>query len=229
MKPSNISHVIADVSYIGTPQTVYKLKILVGDEYEDKISEQLSKHKDVDLSDSNNLFYVRSIDELRGLMRETPRYDFVITSYLVYSFHESSSERVYISSFGGKNISSSNVKNYLLNSFLKVKDEELLSNFLEMFSGYECDYDVEKDSYTLSDQVQNEARKERIGDDEIINSVFSTDNSTDLSHQDIIKMMRDKNQIPFGLEVRDEFIALEPVEIITLASGLIESEEEATA
>ena len=229
MKPLNISHVIADISYKDSLDSLYQLKILVGDKYEDKISQQAKKFKDVDLSSTSDVFYVRSIDELRSLMQATPKYDFVIRSYLVYSLNKNSSKEVYISSFGGNKITSSHVKMFLAQSILHTNDNGLLSHLIEMISGYHNSYDVQTDAFMLSDCIPTHYRKQRIDDDIIIKSVFLTGKSTNLSNKDVITMMRDKNKIPDGMVLKDEFIALEPKQIISLAYLLIDKKEDLAA
>jgi len=223
IEPTNISHIVADVSYKDSMDSLYQLKILVGDNYEDEISKQGKNFKDVDLSLSSNVFYVRSIDELRRLMKITPRFDFIIRSYLVYSFCKSSPKNAYISSFGGSKISPSQVKNFLVNSILNTDDNGLLQYLIEMFSGYQNEYDVHTDTFILSDCVHLHTRKQRIDDEVIIQSVFLKASSTSLSTKEVITTMRDKNKIPEGMVLRDEFIALEPSQIISLACRLIET------
>jgi hypothetical protein len=225
MKPSNISHVIADISYKDSMESLYELKVLVGDKYEDEISKQGKNLKDLDLSLSCNVFYVRSIDELRSLMKITPMYDFIIRSYLVYSFYESPSKDVYISSFGGSKISQSDVKNFLLNTILNTSDKGLLSHLIEVISGYKNDYDVITDAFILSDCVHIHCRKRRIEDDKIIKSVFLEVGESSLPNKDVIAIMRDQNKIPEGMVVREEFIALEPSQIVSFAFQLIGTKE----
>lgn len=223
MEPTNISHVIADISYKDSIDGSYQIKVLVGDNYEDEISKQGESFKDVDLSLSSNVFYVRSIDELRSLMKITPMYDFIVRSYIVYSFHKSSPKDVYISSFGGSKISTPQVKNFLVNTILNTDDNGLLSNLIQMISGYHNDYDVHTDAFMLSDCIHIHSRRQRIDDDVIIKSVFLKGSSTSLSTQEVIAMMRDQNKIPEGMVLRDEFIALEPTQIISLACLLIDT------
>lgn len=225
MKPSNISHVIADISYKDSLDSLYQLKIFVGDEYEDKIFEQARVFKDADLSSSSNKFYVRSIDELRSLMKATPIYNFIIRSYLVYSFYKSTSKDVYISSFGGNKITSIHVKMFLVQSIFNTKDKGLLSHLIEIISGHHNSYDVQTDAFMLSDCIHTHCRKQRIDDDVLIKSVFLTGKNTNLSNKDVITMMRDNNKIPEGMVLRDEFIALEPSQIISLAYLLIGKKE----
>ncbi len=43
MKPPRISHVVADISYKDSLDSLYQLKVFVGKEYEDKIPEQSKK------------------------------------------------------------------------------------------------------------------------------------------------------------------------------------------
>ena len=229
MKKPRISHVIADISYKDSLDSLYQLKVFVGNKYEDKISQQPKKFKNVDLSSIDDVFYVRSIDELRELMRATPSYDFVIRSYLVYSFYKKSSEEVYISSFGGNKINTSNVKNFLVHSILNTKDSGLLSHLIEMISGFQNNYDVQANTFMLSDFVHTYCRKQRIDDDVIIESVFLSSKNTDLSNKDVITLMRDHNKIPDGMFLREEFIALEPSQIVTLASLLIDNQEAVAA
>ena len=229
MKKLRISHVIADISYKDSLDSLYQLKVFVGKEYEDKISEQSQKFKNIDLSAIDDVFYVRSIDELRGLMRATPLYNFVVRSYLVYSFYKKASKEVYISSFGGNKINTSSVKNYLVHSILHTKDSGLLSHLIELISGFQNNYDVQSNTFMLSDFVHNYCRKQRVDDDVIIESVFLTSKNTNLSNKDVITIMRDQNKIPEGMVLREEFIALEPSQIVTLASLLIDKQEAAAA
>lgn len=230
MKTPKISHVIAEVSKKDSLDSSYQLIILVGNEYEDKISEQAKTFKDADLSSSHTEFYVRSIEELRSLMRPTSLYCFVIRSYLIYSFYKSEpSKEVYISSFGGNKISSSHAKNYLLHSILYAEDDGLLSHLVEMISGYQNFYDVQSEDFMLSDSPHISCRKQRIDDDLLIRSVFTTGKTPHLSNKDIITMMRDENMIPEGMKLKDEFIVLEPSQIVMLASTLINKKEEIAA
>lgn len=224
IEQTNISHVIADISYKDSMESLYQLKILVGDNYEDEISKQRKSFKDVDLSLSSNVFYVRSIDELRRLMKITPRYDFIIRSYLVYSFCKKSPKNAYISSFGGSKVNPSQVKNFLVNSILNTDDNGLLSHLIELISGYKNEYDVHTDTFILSDSIHIHSRKQRVDDEVIIKSAFLKASSTNLSTKDVITTMRDKNKIPEGMVLRDEFMALEPSQIISLAYRLIEAE-----
>ena len=225
MKPSNISHVIAEISYRDSLETMSKLKIYVGDEYGDKISQQPQTFKNVDLSSTGNIFYIRNIEKIRGLMKATPLYNFIIRSYIVYSFSKKSSERVYISSFGGNKVNTSQVKNYLVNSIIDTKDVGLLSHLIEMISGYRNNYDLSTDNFILSDSTKTYHRKERVDDDVIIDSVFYRGQNSRLSNKDIIKMMRDHNRVPTGMILKDEFTALEPSTIISVAYMLINKKE----
>ena len=221
----NISHVIAVISYRDSMANLSELKIFVGDEYEDKISLQALTFKNVDLSAPDNIFYVRSIEELRGLMHSTTLYKFIIRSYIVYSFSKKSTKRLYISSFGGNKINSSQVKNFLANSIIDTEDEKLLSHLIETISGYRNNYDVNTDSFILSDGTQTYCRIDRVDDDVIIDSVFLKGQDSRLSNKEIITMMRDHNKTPKGLILRDEFIALEPATIISVAYLLIKRKE----
>ncbi len=225
MIPPNISHVIAAISYRDSLDNLSKLRIYVGDEYEDKISQQPQTFKNVDISSSGNIFYVRSIEELRTFMKVTPLYNFIIRSYIVYSFSKKSSERVYISSFGGNKINTSQVKNFLVNSIINTEDEGLLSHLIEIISGYHNNYDVKTDNFILSDGTQTYYRKERVDDDVIIDSVFLRGQHSRLSNQEVITMMRDHNKTPKGMILRDEFAALEPSTIISVAYMLINKKE----
>ncbi|WP_299871423.1 hypothetical protein [uncultured Cocleimonas sp.] len=229
MKTPRISHVIADISYKDSLDSLYQLKIFVGKEHEDKIAKQPKIFKNADLSEIEDDFYVTSIDEVRALMRVTPEYNFVIRSYIVYSYYKKSSDEVYISSFGGNKINTSNVKNYLVHSILSSKDSGLLSHLIEMISGYQNNYDVQANAFMLSDFVHTYCRKQRIDDDVIIDSVFVSNENIDLSNKEIIALMRDHNRIPDGMIVRDEFCALEPSQIITLACLLIDNQEAVAA
>ena len=221
MKPSNISHVIADISYRDNMESLFKLKVLVGDKYEDEISKQGKSLKHEDLSLSSNVFYVRSIDELRSLMKINPRYGFIIRSYLVYSFHTNPSKDAYISSFGGSKVSPPQVMNFLINTILRTNDKELLSNLIKEASGYENNYDVKTNNYMLSDDIHTHTRKGRIKDDQIIKSVFLKGRESSLPNQDVIAIMRDQNKIPAGMVVREEFIALQPSQLVSLVYQLI--------
>ena len=225
MKKSKISHVIADISHKDSLDSLYQLKVFVGNKYKDKISQQAKNYKDVDLSAPDNVFYVRDIDELREMMRATPTYDFVIRSYLVYSFYKDSVKDVYISSFGGNKITAPHVKNFLVHSILNTDDEGLLSHLIEMISGFQNNYDVQTNTFMLADYIHNYCRKERLDDDVIIKSVFLPEKNNDLSNKEVITLMRDKNKIPHGMFLREEFIALEPNQIITLACLLIDNKE----
>ena len=228
MKQPIISHAIADISYRDSLDSLYKLKIYIGEEYEAKIAKQPQVFKKVDLSLPDNIFYVRNIDELRNFMTASASYNFVIRSYLVYSFIRASSKPkdVYVSGFGGNKINASHVKSYLVHSILNTKDSGLLSHLIDMISGYQNVYDVQSNAFMLSDCIHTHARNKRIDDDVIIDSVFMKGKERELSNQDIIKIMRDKNSIPEGMFVKDEFIALEPTQIISLAYLLIETKEE---
>lgn len=225
MDPSNISHVIAVISYKDSLDNLSELKIYVGDEYEDKIYQQAQTFKNVDLTMSDNVFYVRNIEEIRGFMRANPLYNFIIRSYIVYSFSKKSTKRLYISSFGGNKINSSQVKNFLANSILDSEDEGFLSHLIEKISGYRNNYDVKTDTFILSDGTQTYCRKERLEDDVIIDSVFLKGQNSRLSNKDIITMMRDHNKTPTDMILKDEFITLEPTTIISVAYLLIKKKE----
>ncbi|MEB8433051.1 MULTISPECIES: hypothetical protein [Cocleimonas] len=229
MKTPRISHAIADISYKDSLDSLYQLKVFIGKDYEDKIAEQAKIFKDADLSTIKDDFYVRSIDELRGLMRATPSYNFVVRSYLVYSYYKKSSDEVYVSSFGGNKINTANVKNFLVHHILSTKDSGLLSHLIEMISGYQNNYDVQANTFMLSDFVHTYCRKQRIDDDVIIDSVFVSSENTDMSNKDVIALMRDHNRIPEGMFLREEFIALEPAQIVTLACLLIDNQEAVAA
>jgi len=231
MKHPKISHAIADISYKDSLDNLCQLKILIGDEYEAKIAKQPQVFKKVELSSPDNIFYVRDIDELRSFMKVSPLYNFVIRSYLVYSFLRNSTKPkdVYVSDFGGNKVNASHIKSYLVHSIFNTKDSGLLSQLIEIVSGYNNSYDVQSNAFILSDYSHTHCRRKRIDDDVIINSVFMKGRERHLSNQDIIKMMRDNNMIPKGMFVKDEFIALEPSQIISLAYLLIETKEEEPA
>ncbi len=225
MKTPEISHVIADISYKDSLDSLYQLKIFIGNKYEKQISQQAQKFKKLDLSSADNVFYARSIDEIREMMRATPTYNFVIRSYLVFSFYKDSSKNVYISSFGGNKITAPHVKNFLVHSILNTDDDGLLSHLIETFSGFQNNYDVQTNAFMLSDFVHNYCRKKRIDDDVIIKAVFLPEKNNDLSNKEVITFMRDQNKIPEGMFLREEFFALEPNQIITLAYLLIDNKE----
>ncbi len=105
----------------------------------------------------------------------------------------------------------------------------MLSHLIEMISGFQNDYDVQKNAFILSDHVHNYCRKQRIDDNVIIESVFLNGKNTHLSNKDVITLMRDQNKIPDGMILRDEFVALEPSQIVTLASLLIDNHEAVAA
>lgn len=170
---------------------------------------------------------MRNIDELRRFMKISPLYDFVIRSYRVYSFLKNStnSRNVFVSDFGGKNINVPHIKKYLMHSILNTKDSELLSHITSIVSGYN-NYDAQSNAFILSDLIDTYCKRKRIDDDIIIKSVFMKDDESLLSNQEIIKIMRDKNRIPKGMFLKEEFVALEPSQIILLAYQLIETKEE---
>lgn len=225
MKQPRISHIIADVSYRDSLDSLYQLKIFVGDQYEDEVFQPLKAYKELDLSAIDAAFYVKSIDELRSLMKTTSDYNFVVRSYQVYSFYKESPMNVYISSFGGNKITVANLKNFLVHHLLYTEDEELLSHLIETIAGFQNEYDVQSDSFMIADYVHAYERKQRLDDDVIIESVFLTKNNTGLSNKEVITLMRDQNEIPEGMVLRDQFIALEPSQIITLACLLIDNKE----
>ncbi|KAG1650273.1 hypothetical protein GQR58_028181 [Nymphon striatum] len=96
---------------------------------------------------------------------------------------------------------------------------------LDSVSGYHNSYDVQSNAFMLSDVIHTHCRRKRIDDDVIIKSVFLDNRDRQLSNQDIIKMMRDNNMIPQGMHVKDEFVALEPTQIISLAYLLIDPKD----
>jgi len=101
----------------------------------------------------------------------------------------------------------------------------LLSHLIEIISGYQNNYDVSTDNFILSDGIQTYHRKERIDDDVIIDSVFLRGQNSRLSNKDVITMMRDHNKTPKGMILKDEFAALEPSTIISVAYMLINKKE----
>ena len=83
--------------------------------------------------------------------------------------------------------------------------------------------------FILSDCTHTHCRKERIDDDVLMKSVILTGKHTELSNKDVITFMRDNNKIPEGMIVREEFIALEPSQIVSLAYLLIDKKEAVAA
>jgi len=218
---NKISHIMAKISPLDMWDKVFDLKIIIRDK-SSLVNMPKNINKLIDLSLSNNIYYIDHIDEIRTLMSKNNGQKFFVRSYQVYSFSPDSFSDTYISDLGGDSITIEQARAFLLENICKTQDMDILSKVLTQFCGVESQYKKEFNCFDLNDSPDLYVRKNRVPDDILVNAVIERNEpANSICNREIIESMR-KNRMPDGVKLKEAYQLLEPIDLIKLSTQLLD-------